>query len=144
MEAKNTLVIHHIKLNKGKVAPKKRSHTNEYQECKKYFQWAQGDERIGQFLIKHVNEGRRTPLMGHYLNLIGMRSGLPDYQLPVPNKKWHSLWIEMKMPTNGAGSVSPSQRGWQQKLRAMGHYATVAYGAEEAMKVTMMYVNDEI
>ena len=151
MEAKNKLVIHHVKLKhvklkKGTVKPKvaKNQKVNEYQECKKYFEWAQGQEGVGEYLIKHVNEGKRTALMGRYLNLIGMRSGLPDYQMPVANKKWLGLWIEMKLPTGGMGAVTPMQKAWQSKLREAGHYATVAFGADEAIKVTKMYVNNEI
>lgn len=125
--------------------PHKRSLVpTEYEECLTFTQWCQYHPIVSKFLIKHVNEGKRSALGGIYLNHIGMRKGLPDYQIPLPNEKYVGLWIEMKLPKRKNSKMPEDQIWWINHLLAVGHYATFAYGAEEAIKITQDYFDNKL
>lgn len=116
----------------------------EYQECKAFWEWAQTNEIIAEYLIKHVNEGKRSYISAKFLKLIGMRKGLPDYQLPIPNKKFIGLWIEMKRTNQRNRKKDSEQVQWQDRLLNMGHCAIFAYGWEDAAQITLDYLNNKI
>jgi|ERR1044071_5760802 hypothetical protein len=117
---------------------------SEYQECKAYYAWAQYHPILREYLYKIVNEGKRSRAQGFYLQLIGMRAGLPDYHLPVANNSYHGLWIEMKTKTQKRIAKRENQLSWLDKLKKIGHYATFAYGASDAIKITLDYLNNRI
>jgi hypothetical protein len=116
----------------------------EYQECRAYFAWAQTQSLLQEYLIKHVNEGKRSKIGGYLLKLIGLRKGLPDYQLPIANNKWRGLWIEMKTQDEFNKKQKEEQIAWMDKLRAINHYATFAFGANHAIQLTLDYLNDKL
>jgi hypothetical protein len=116
----------------------------EYEECKIFYQIACYSPRVRQYLIKNVNEGKRTRFMGYMLNLIGMRKGLPDYQLPLRNDKYIGLWIEMKKKSEKDKPKKFEQVDWLAKLRVAGHYASFAYGHEEAIQILNDYLNNQL
>lgn len=124
-----------------KPVTKRNNCISEYQECKAYWDWAQYHPPIGKYLIKHCNENKNPIWFNQYLLRIGMRPGLPDYQFPIPNEKWSGLWIEMKRK---GGKVQNNQIRWINDLKAINHYATVAYGAEDAIRITLDYINNRI
>lgn len=117
---------------------------SEYQECKAYFEWAQYYPVLREYLFKIVNEGKRSKINGNMLKLIGLRAGLPDYQLPIPNKNWNGLWIEMKKRSHAGKTKKDNQNEWISKLIKVKQYATYAYGWEDAAKITMDYLNNKI
>lgn len=117
---------------------------SEYQECRAFWQWAQCYPQIREYLVKHVNEGKRTPLQGFQLQAIGMRKGFPDYQLALPRGHYHGLFIEMKTKKSRDYAEKPEQVEWITKLRAAGYYATFAYGCDEAIKVTQDYLANRL
>lgn len=117
---------------------------NEYQECKAYYEWACLHPILREYLVKHVNEGKRSKLQGLYLNLIGLKKGLPDYQFPVPNGKYIGLWIEMKTRDEANKKQKIEQINWLKKLQAKGHYATFCFGCEDAIKVTQDYLANRL
>lgn len=114
---------------------------SEYEECKAYFTWAQYNPILKEYLIKIVNEGKRTPQNGHRLKLIGLRAGLPDYYLPVPNNNFLGLWVEMKTKS---GSLSQYQKEWLFKLNKLGHCAKSCRGWQEAAQLTMDYLANKL
>lgn len=116
----------------------------EYQECRTFFSWSQYNPRIKGFLIKHVNEGKRSRLLGRLLKLIGLTPGLPDYQLLLSNKNWNGLFIEMKTVDEKGKKQPINQVNFIKKLISKGYYATFAFGADEAIKITENYLNDKI
>jgi len=116
---------------------------SEYQECLYFFQWSQL-QHFGQYLIKIVNEGTRTPKQAYQLRSIGMRAGLPDYYLPLPNAHWAGLWLEMKRRDRQRMVRDPRQDDWIAKLLKIGHYATYAYGWDEAASITTRYLSNQL
>ncbi len=116
----------------------------EYEECKTFYKWASLHPICKDYLIHHVNEGKRSMIAGVRLKAIGMRAGVPDYQLPVANKQWHGLWIEMKLIDGQKKTKRESQDNWIAKLLNVGQYATYAYGAEDAISIVTDYLNNRI
>ncbi len=122
---------------------------SEYQECKCYWKWAQTNPITAEYLVKHVNEGQRQSWYVKALQYIGMRKGLPDYQLIWPNQNWGALWIEMKRrdEKSKCGKRTEHQQRqdeWIERLKSAKHYATYAYGWEDAMRITNEYLTDKI
>lgn len=62
----------------------------------------------------------------------------PELCLPVPMGMYNGLYIEMKYDT---GRLEDSQKKMLKALAAAGHYCTVCYGAEEAIRVLQEYIN---
>ncbi len=118
--------------------------SSEYQECKAYYAWAQYNPILREYLYKIVNEGKRSSASGFFLKLIGLRAGLPDYHLPIPNNTYHGLWLEMKRKNQNKVTKRENQTEWLDKLNKIGHYATFAYGCEDAIKITLDYINNRI
>ncbi|HLX54650.1 MAG TPA: hypothetical protein VKR58_11945 [Aquella sp.] len=116
----------------------------EYQECLALMQWASLHPLIGEYLIKHANEGLRSPKTGFFLKRIGLRPGLPDYQLPIANNNWSGLWIEMKRRHLHDKKKLETQEAWLVKLLKVRQYATYAYGWEHAVSIIEDYINNKI
>ena len=72
------------------------------------------------------------------LKQMGVKAGIPDLCLPVPMGMYNGLYIEMKYDT---GRLEDSQKKMLKALAAAGHYCTVCYGAEEAIRVLQEYIN---
>jgi hypothetical protein len=79
-----------------------------------------------------------------FLKLIGLRSGLPDYFLPVPNDKYIGLWLEMKRRNQINVKKRDNQNEWIAKLNNIGHYASYAYGCDHAFEIAHKYLNNKI
>ena len=118
--------------------------SSEYQECRAYFEWAQYHPTIKEYLIHHVNEGKRSRIMGNLLKLIGMRKGIPDYQLPLSNNNWHGFWIEMKTVDEHNKKQKKEQIDWINRLLLVKQYATFAFGCDDAIRLTLAYINNKI
>lgn len=128
--------------------PKKRSSlkreviASEYQECLAYYQWTQLHPKLKGLVIHIPNEGLRSWRMGKKLKAIGLCKGVPDYFIPIANRKFHGLFIEMKKRYEG--KVTESQEEWASKLKVVEYFIGLAYGATEAIMMTQYYLNDMI
>lgn len=118
---------------------------SEYQECKTFWEYAQTHPVLKRYLVKHANE--RIDKEGWFtkaLIAIGMRVGIQDYQLPFPNGRYVGLWIEMKKRDEKGKSLRNEQQHWHDAWREIGHYTAVAYGCDEAIKITLDYLGLKI
>lgn len=86
-----------------------------------------------------VNEGKRSTRVGLELQKMGMKKGIPDICLPIPNKRYHGLWIELK--ADKTKNATKEQKEWIEKLNDRKYKAVVAYGAEEAIDIIKKYLN---
>lgn len=84
------------------------------------------------------NGGERNKIVASRLKAEGVKSGVPDICLPVPNGSYHSMYIELKKPKNGV--VSKAQTQWLRELVAQDHCAVVCYGWEAAAKALYQYL----
>ena len=90
-------------------------------------------------LLYHIpNEGQRTKANGAMLRAQGLKKGVPDICLPVPNVRYTSLYIELKR--RKGGKVSEDQRGWIEALNRVGCRAVVCHGWDEAREEIERYL----
>lgn len=123
-----------MKSTKGRVP-------SEADEQKALFEWAEWAK--GKFpelaLLHHCpNGGSRNPVEARHLKEQGVKPGVPDICLPVPNLHYAALYIELKR--RKGGRVSDEQRGWIAALNRAGNHAVVCKGWEEARDVILEYL----
>ena len=82
---------------------------------------------------------------------MGKSKGIPDIVIPIANKYYHHLYIELKRARkrlkNGKTSVShtkvsPEQKKWLETLRDEGSFAVVCYGSSMAIEVIEEYMDN--
>lgn len=112
----------------------------EYQECKAFWDYCQHVLKLGNRIIHHANEGKRSPVMGKILKNIGLTPGVCDYQYIMPSGKYHGCWIEMKRRHMQNVPKNPAQVEFIEMLNSSGHYASFAYGMEDAIKILTDYI----
>ena len=113
----------------------------EAQEQKALFEWARYNAKRypALELMYHIpNEGKRSAWGGSSLKQQGMRPGIPDICLPVPNLHHTALYIEMKR--RKGGRMSEEQKRWLFNLNKVGCMAVVAYGFEDARRIILEYL----
>lgn len=116
---------------------------SEYQECKAFWEYAQNVPLLRDNLIKNVNEGKREKWYLLALLNVGMRPGLPDYHLPVPLGGYHGLWLEIKRRGFEGHKKDGMQDLWIARLLKLGHYATYAYGCDDAIRICSDYLQNK-
>lgn len=116
----------------------------EAQECRAFFEWAQTKRLIGEYLIHIPNEGKRSPQYGKSLRGIGLRPGVPDYFLAIPNAKYHGLWLEIKRKTEKGKPLRENQKDWLTRLNTMGYYAALVYGCHDAVETVLAYADNKL
>ena len=90
-------------------------------------------------LMYHIpNERKCTPQQGARLKRIGVKSGVPDLDLPVPRGNYHGMRIEMKTEN---GRTSENQKWWIDELTKQGYYCVVCRGWEDAARQIEAYMN---
>ena len=94
-----------------------------------------------RYLFHIPNGGSRNFLEALNLKKQGVKAGVPDLFLPVPNKTYHGLFIEMKY---GKNKPTEYQKEWIKYLNSVGYLAVVCYSAEEAINVIKKYIADKV
>lgn len=95
------------------------------------------DGRLSDYLFHIPNGGSRNIIEATKLNKMGVKAGVPDLQLIVPNGEVHGLWIELKAQK---GKLQPSQQIMIQRLEAQGYMCKVCFGADEAISEIKKYL----
>ena len=86
------------------------------------------------------NGGSRNRIEAANLKRQGVIAGVPDMMIPLPNKKYSGLFIEMKRKKGGV--VSKYQKRWIEFLNQYGYKAVVCKGNEEAINAVQEYLDD--
>ena len=95
------------------------------------------DGRLSDYLFYIPNGGSRNIIEETKLKKMGVKAGVPDLQLIVPNGQVHGLWIELKAQK---GKLQPSQQIMIQRLEAQGYLCKVCFGADEAINEIKKYL----
>lgn len=95
------------------------------------------DGRLSDYLFHIPNGGSRNIIEATKLKKMGVKAGVPDLQLIVPNGEVHGLWIELKAQK---GKLQPSQKIMIQRLEAQGYICKVCFGADEAINEIKKYL----
>lgn len=115
---------------------------DEHTEQVAVFNWATINSRKhpGLALMFAIpNGGHRHKAVAAKLKAEGVKSGVPDIFLPIPNPTSNGLFIEMKRQKGG--TVSKGQEEWLKKLEKQGYKAVVCKGAAEAISVIEEYLS---
>jgi len=95
------------------------------------------DGRLSDYLFHIPNGGSRNIIEATKLKKMGVKAGVPDLQLIIPNGQVHGLWIELKAQK---GKLQPSQKIMIQRLEAQGYLCKVCFGADEAINEIKKYL----
>ncbi len=91
-----------------------------------------------ELLNGSLNGFRLTPSLRLKAKQQGLKKGYPDIFLPVRNKEFSGLFIELKRIKGG--SVSPEQKKFLKRLNGQGFMAVVCKGHEAAIEVIENYL----
>lgn len=89
------------------------------------------------------NAGKRSIGAARYYLAEGLKSGVPDLILPIPelsiddNRQYCGLAIEMK---DGKNKTTPNQDHWLERLASYGWKTAVCYSADAAIKEICEYL----
>lgn len=115
----------------------------EHDEQVRLFEWAElvslKDLRLK--LLFAIPNGAYFGGMWKVINKMkaeGLKSGVPDVFLAVPKKRFHGLFIEMKV---GKNKPSDTQKEWIENLRLAGYMVEICYSADEAINLIQMYLD---
>lgn len=114
------------------------SEADEQKALFEWAEWAKGKYPALALIFAIPNGGSRHPAEAFHLKQQGVRAGVPDICLPVPNPFHSALFIELKR--RKGGRVSDDQRGWIAALNRVGNLAVVCKGWEEARDVILEYL----
>ncbi len=96
--------------------------------------------KLKDFIISIPNEGKRSLMGNIMLKRAGMKKGIPDLFIAIPNKDKHGFFIELKQPGK---KPRPEQADFLEKLRGQGYRAEwyddwreAAYAVESYMKAS--------
>ncbi len=113
----------------------------EDQEQMTLMSWAHrvkyGSGRLSDYLFHIPNGGSRNIIEAAKFKKLGVKAGVPDLQLIVPNGEIHGLWIELK---SKKGKLQPCQRLMIQRLEEQGYMCKVCFGADEAIDEIKKYL----
>lgn len=110
----------------------------EDQEQTALFKWL---DAKGILAFAIPNGGHRDLVTATIMKRTGTKRGVPDIFIPIPTKRAHGLFIEMKRKDGGV--VSKHQQEWIEKLIDNGYDAVVCKGADEAIKTIELYLEEQ-
>lgn len=98
--------------------------------------------------LLHIANERKTSVQHHMkLKRMGVRKGVSDFFLPVPNVNYFGLWVEVKKSLkkdtldNRAKKITTEQKTWINRMNAAGFIAVAAFGLDETKKVFETYLS---
>lgn len=108
----------------------------ESQEQSKLFEFASHFEEL-KWMFAIPNGGYRDPREAANLKRQGVKAGVSDIFLPVPNGKYHGMFIEMKIKPN---RPTLKQKMFISQMLHNGYSCKICYSSEEAVKEIDKYM----
>lgn len=115
--------------------------SSEHSEQCRVINWAWiYQERCAALAMLHAipNGGLRNKSVAAKLKMEGVKSGIPDLDLPVPSGIYFGLVIEMKF---GRNKATAEQIWFLERYARYGRKTAVCYSADEAIKMICEYLN---
>jgi hypothetical protein len=123
--------------------PGKTMQQQEHDEqCTLINWWRLTHQQFGvseQLLFAIPNGGQRNVIVAAKLKAEGVRAGVPDLFLAVPNRNFSGLFIEMKK--RKGGRVSEAQSAMMAALVDEGYAVRVCHGWSEAQTTITEYLS---
>lgn len=106
---------------------------SEREEQLALVKWLSYHNILRDFFCKNDNEGKRSPLQGHLLKLMGLRPGVSDLFIYYPTKTYPGLWLEVKRNKKYTKSERSTptwkaQEDFHEKVKSVGYAAYFCYG----------------
>ena len=120
-----------------KIKPPKISEHTLQVQCVHWFR-VQYPKKI---IFACPNGGARNIIVATKLKAEGVLRGVPDLCIPEPTKKYHGLWVELKV---GYNKASPEQIQLIRELIFRKYACVICYNLDEFMKVIKDYFIDTI
>ncbi len=96
--------------------------------------------KVGDFLIKQANEGKRSWITGKKMKKEGLTAGVSDLFLAYGYQftgGYCGLWIEVK---TSKGKISKSQQSWIDLMKFSGYCAGVVRSVDDGIQVIKDYL----
>lgn len=103
--------------------------------CLKWFRL----QHRGRLIYAVPNGSKRNIITATKLKAEGVVKGVPDLCIPVANRFYHGLYIEMKIKPN---TPSIEQKDIMFQLHVNGYKCAVCYSIKEFMSVVNEYMKD--
>lgn len=108
--------------------------------------WLNYHPLLKEFFCKNDNEGKRTPIQGHNLKRLGLRSGVSDIFIYYPTKTYHGLWLEVKRNKKYSKSERSAnswlaQEKFIDRVKSVGFAGHFCYGWNEGKEIIENYLN---
>jgi len=100
---------------------------------------------IGDYLFAVPNGAKRSASDGYNQKLLGLKAGVPDMFLSLPNDTYHGLYIEFKVPASpgvAKGTLTENQKKVIPRFRGVGYKVVICYSAAEAITEVYNYLNN--
>lgn len=110
----------------------------EREEHLALMKWIHLQPTIKDFVIHIPNEGKRSIIAGKFMVRMGLKAGVFDLFVAVPQGKYHGLWIELKR--RKGFKISAEQLSWQALMRQKNYVAEFAYGWEHGREIIENYM----
>lgn len=96
-------------------------------------------KKLGELLIKIPNEGKRSWFLCKKMKKEGMKKGVSDLFLAVPNNKkgFGGLWIEVKSLN---GKISKDQENWLYFMNSLGYEGKIVRSVDEGIQAIKDYL----
>lgn len=112
---------------------------HEDTEQKIIFEWAGYHPHL-RWLMAIPNGGNRDPREAARLKAQGVKAGVADMFLPIPNGEHCGLWVELKRrQQDGPSRTSPKQRLFLADMADKNYHTAICYGADDAIRVIKEY-----
>ena len=114
---------------------------SEAEEQEALFEWAawmQGTYPELALMFHIPNGGSRNKAEAARFKAQGVKPGVPDILLPAPRGRFHGLFIELKRLRDG--KISNDQKLFLTALGGQGYKCLVCFGAEEAEREIVKYL----
>ncbi len=123
----------------------KETIASEREEQSALVKWMSYHPIIRDFFCKNDNEGKRTPIQGRHLKLLGLRPGVSDIFIYYPSGSYHGLWLEMKRnkkysPSERSTSTWKAQELFQETVKSVGFAAYFCYGWADGKNIIERYL----
>jgi hypothetical protein len=126
-------VIYVVMKNSGMTQYERIDHINTVNWFKYYY--PDLDDDFHHF----ANERRCSPQEGSMLKRMGVKKGVADFFLAIPQNGKAGLWIELKI---GKKKPSVEQQAFLDRKAKRGYEAICVHGTEEAREVIKAYLKD--
>lgn len=108
---------------------------------KTVMQWVKSHPYLSKLTLHFPNEGQRHARFGKSLKDKGMRAGVSDLLIAMPNHGFGGGWVELK---SESGSLSKEQKEFLIDMEQQNYFTAVTWSLDEALAILMWYCHGSV